>query len=373
MELLYEIWLHEVCDFEPELAAKMAPVFEKPVHSFSSSDKERELLKEIGVSGEFAERMSNPEIFERAKATIKYCEDNGIRIITMDSEEYPARLKEINTPPRILFAKGAYLSIDNEVGVSVVGARKCTDHGKTFARLIGRSLARHNIVVISGMAEGIDAEAHKGALDEEGKTIAVLAGSVDHIYPKCNERLYRQILEKGGTILSERPPKTPVKRYFYQQRNRIITGLSLGAVIVEGEEHSGTSISARVALEDNKDIFAVPGNPMQAMSKLPNRLIDEGAIFVKNADIPAYHYKERFPNLVFERTSKNTPAKKTEHLLTEDQKILKFLKENGGVARADQLAESLGINLGVLSGRLTILCIKGKIRQESGNRYVLCE
>lgn len=373
MELLYEVWLHSIATFEPEVAAKLAPIFERSTNTFTSGDVDKKLVKEIGLSGEFANRMSDAEVFKEAKEIIKYCRDNGIRIITTDSPEYPQSLKHINLPPRILFAKGAEIKRKNEIGVAVVGCRKPTDHGKTFARMIGKSLGQSNITVVSGLAEGIDTEAHWGALDAGAKTVAVLAGSVDEVYPKSNERLYHRILENGGTIVSERPPRTFVKRYFYQQRNRIIIGMASGTVVVEGKIDGGTAISARLALDENKDIFAVPGNPVLWQSELPNKLISEGAEMVIKADVVAQAYKERYPDLlVSKEVHKPLPENnKPERILSEDEKILEFLSENGRIATAEEIAENCKISINVLSGRLTILCIKGKLRQESGNRYVL--
>ncbi len=372
MELLYEVWLHTISKFEPDIANKISPLFETNNNMFTSGDRDERFIQDLGISGEFSKRMKSPEFFKEAQDIIEYCIENDIRIITRDSGEYPECLRHITLPPRILFAKGAYLNIDNEVAVSVVGCRKPTDQGKSFARLVGKALGENNITVISGMAEGIDGQAHKGALDGGGKTIAVLAGSVDHIYPQCHEKLYRDILDNGGTILSERPPKTPVRKYFYQQRNRIITGLSYGTVFVEGKEGSGTSITARLALDDNKDIFAVPGSPVCWQSELPNRLISEGAVIMTSADVPVKYYRERFPHMISKKPEiyKEKPA---ENLLTEDERILEFLKDNSGIAGVEDISDALGIAANILSGRLTILCIKGKIRQESGNRYMLAE
>lgn len=372
MEILYEVWLHHIASFEPEVAAKMAPLFERPKNTFTSGDMDKKILREIGLSGEFEKRMSDPEMFREAKEIIRYCKDNEIRIITMDSEEYPQILKNINLPPRLLFVKGARLCQNGEIAVSVVGCRRATEHGRSFARLIGKSLGRNNITVVSGLAEGIDGQAHWGALDSGAKTVAVLAGSVDEVYPKCHERLYREILENGGSIVSERPPKTPVKRYFYQQRNRIIIGMTMGTVVVEGAINGGTSISARLALDENRDIFAVPGSPMLWQSELPNKLIDEGAVIARSADVPSETYRERYPNTVFEKEEKK-PRILPEKIIGEDEKILEFLRDSGGISTAEKIAEGCKISINVLSGRLTILCIKGKLRQESGNRYILAE
>ncbi len=372
MELLHEVWLHTVSKFEPDVASKLAPLFEIESGTFTSSDRETQLIHDLGISGEFSRRLSNPEFFREAQDIIEYCAENDIRIITQDSPEYPEGLRNIALPPRLLFAKGEILDLDNEVAVSVVGCRKPTEYGKSFAHLLGKEMGAYGITVVSGMAEGIDGEAHRGALSTNGKTIAVLAGSVDFIYPQCHEKLYRDILDNGGTILSERPPKTPVRKYFYQQRNRIITGLSKGTVFVEGKRSSGTAITARIALEENRDIFAVPGSPMLWQSSLPNHLIEEGAVVVSSADVPILYYKELFPHIISEKI-KDTTADIQSGILDDDAKILEFLRDNGSIANVEQISEAVGILPSALSGRLTILCIKGKIRQESGNRYILAE
>lgn len=373
MELLHEVWIHALSDFEPETAAKVAILFERKATSFKSADKEEKLMEDIGLSGEFSQRFSESEFLKKAKGIIEYCKSNGIRIITKDSEEYPESLREINLPPRLLFLKGAQLKAKDDVKVSVVGCRKPTDHGKSFARLISREMAKSGITVVSGMAEGIDGQAHLGALDEGGKTIAVLAGSVDEVYPRCHDRLYRQILENGGTIISERPPGTVTQKYFYRQRNRIIIGLSKGAVIVEGKEQSGTSITANLALEENRDVFAVPGSPMLWQSELPNRMISEGAIVVNNAKTISEYYSEAVPEVIFERKEDLKKVPLGKNASTDDERILEYLRDNGGISGIEELSEALNMGLSVLTGRLTILCIKGKLRQEAGNRYVLTE
>ena len=373
MGILHEVWLHVIAKFEPDVAEKLATFFDRDVQGFNSSAKDKELLQQIGLSGEFASRISEPEFLKEAKAIVDYCEKSGIRIITEESDEYPESLKHVNIPPRLLFVKGAKLNLDSEVAISVVGTRKPTDHGKTFARKLGKAMAEHGIVVVSGMAEGIDGQAHVGAIEGGGKTIAVLAGSVDVIYPKCHAKLYREILASGGTIISERPPGTPTKKYFYQQRNRIVTGLSQGTVFVEGKEASGTSMTARIALENNKDIFAVPGSPMQWQAELPNRLISEGAVVVNNEMVPVEYYRDMYPEKMKNKKEVLTKPAATVKLASEDETILEYLRDRGGIARMEEIADCCNIPVNVLVGRLTILSIKGKIRQESGNRYILTE
>ena len=369
MNVLYELWLQSICGFEPDMVEKAAVLFNGKNNKFSSPEMEKQRLCRNGVPEKISKRVSDGKYLELAKDVEEYCNQNGIRIITQESNEYPDLLRHINTPPRILFAKGEKLNLNERISVSVVGSRKPTLQGKSIARQIGCDLAENGITVISGMAEGIDAEGHKGALEGGGKTVAVLAGSVDAIYPKSNEKLYYEIL-KNGTVISERPPGAVVKPYFYQQRNRIVVGLSQGTVVVEGKAKSGTAITARLALENNRDVFAVPGGLLNWQSELPNILAGDGAIVVDKISRVSEYYKEMRPEL-FEVIRVEKKAEKVSGLSAEDEKILEFIVQSGGVSGSEEMLEELGFAPNVLSSRLTILCIRGILRQESGNRYVL--
>lgn len=371
MKTLYELWLHSICDFDPGVVEKMVSVFEGGLNKFSSPERERREVQNAGLPKKFGTRLSDAAFFDKACEISEYCDKNHIRIINQESDEYSEFLRNTNTPPRILFAKGEKIDLNKNLFVSVVGCRKPTDQGLSIARQIGRALAEAGIVVVSGMAEGIDAEAHKGALEAGGKTVAVLAGSVDEIYPKSNEKLYYEIL-KNGMIVSERPPGTVVRKYFYQQRNRIVVGLSHGTVIVEGKEPGGTSMTARLALENNRDIFAVPGNPIVWQASLPNKLIGEGAIIVEKKDSVVEYYKDMRPEY-FEHnnTEKNAEPVVIQGISDEDAVILNYIRDKAGVASMEELSENCGLALNVIASRLTILCIRGILRQESGNRYVL--
>jgi len=371
MNDLYELWLHSICGFEPEYVEKMVFLFERDSNKFSSNEMDIQAIIKAGMPKKLAERISDAEFFDKACKIEDYCKENQIRIINQNSSEYSEFLKNTNTPPRILFAKGEKIDLNNNLCVSVVGCRKPTKQGLSVARQIGRKLAEAGIVVVSGMAEGIDAEAHKGAIEAGGKTVAVLAGSVDEIYPKSNEKLYYEIL-KNGMVISERPPWTVVQRYFYQQRNRIVVGLSHGTVIVEGKTPGGTSMTARIALDNNRDIFAVPGKPGVWQSELPNRLIAEGAMIVERMEDPAEYYKENRPEFFRNKTVKKTSQPgKIQGFSDEDMKILSFIKDNAGVATMEELSENCNLPLNVLASRLTVLCIRGALRQESGNSYIL--
>jgi len=375
MKDLYELWLHSICGYEPQIVEKLVFMFERDEKKFSSSEVDAQQLKKLGISKKIGDRLSDAKYFNQACNTETYCNDNHIRIINQENSDYPEFLRNTDTPPRILFAKGERIDLNNNLFVSIVGSRTPTLQGLNTARQLGRKLAEAGIIVVSGMAEGIDAEAHKGALEAGGKTVAVLAGSVDHIYPKSNTKLYYEIL-KNGMILSERPPKTSVRRYFYQQRNRIIVGLSHGTVIVEGKAKSGTAISARLAVDNNRDVFAVPGNPTVWQSELPNKLIGEGAIIVDKVDSPVEYYREIRPEFFKKAVAEERKASAQsllQGLGEEDVKILTCIRDNGCVASMDELVEKCNLPVNVIGSRLTILCIKGILRQESGNRYVLNE
>ncbi len=371
MEILYELWMHTICDFEPETVEKAAVLFENRGRSFSSNMADRFKLADAGISPKLADRIGEVEYFKQAQDILDYCNDNEIRIINKESAEYPELLRYINSPPRILFAKGKKIDFNNNLCVSVVGSRKPTPQGKVAAREIGKSLGAEGVIVVSGMAEGIDAEAHKGAIESGGKTIAVLAGSVDTIYPKSNQKLYYDILE-NGMVISERPPRTVVKPYFYQQRNRIVVGISQGTVVVEGELQSGTAITARLATDNNKDVFAVPGNPLVNMAELPNGLISDGAMIVDKISRPVEYYKETLSEHFGKTLPQNQKEEKRfENFSEDDRTILDFIRAKGGVADAEEMSEELGFSPSVLGTKLTVLCIRGVLRQESGNRYIV--
>lgn len=368
MDILYELWLHAICKFEPDVAATVVSAFDGEETKLHSVEYEIERLKKMGLASEVAERLTDSSYFEQAKEIMEYCEKNDIRIITKDDKDYPEYLKNMEFPPRILFAKGEKINLNDSLCVSVVGCRKATPHGKEVARQIGYDLAKNGVVVVSGMAEGIDAEAHIGAIRAGGKTVAVLAGSVDGIYPKSNTKLYYQIL-KNGMIISERPPKSAVRKYYYRQRNRIVVGISKGVVIVEGDFGTGTSMTLGIATENNRDIFAVPGNPLVKQARLPNQLIDDGAVIVNRIDKVTEYYSDFCSkNKTEEDEEPILPASKGNSV---EQQILEFISDNGGEALNEEIAEGCNMPLSRLNSYLTILVIKGFLRQESGNRYIL--
>jgi DNA processing protein len=211
---------------------------------------------------------------------------NDIAFVTVDEEQYPKELKNIEDPPYGLFYKGDISKYNNTLSVSIVGSRACSRYGIDVTKIITKELIENNVTIVSGMAKGIDAIAHKTAVDNNGYTVAVLGCGVDVIYPKENLKLYNDIISKGGCVLSEFVPGTRPLSMNFPIRNRIISGLSKLTIIAEAGEKSGTLITATKALEQGKDVIAVPGSIFSEESKGTNKLIKEGAhVFTEVDDI----------------------------------------------------------------------------------------
>ena len=237
------------------------------------------------------------------------CARDGQFILTMGDSLYPNRLRTIFDPPILLYGKGALPVFDDEVAVTVVGTRSCTPYGVRAASQLGYELSKQGALLVSGMAKGIDGEALKGALRAGGFTAAVLGGGADVIYPAENRRLYQDIVATG-VILSEYPPGTVPKADHFPVRNRLLSALSLATVVVEAPEKSGALITATTALEQGREVFAVPGPFDAPMSRGTNALIREGAGLVCEAWDVLSFYESRFPHKLRPLRAKLPPLPK---------------------------------------------------------------
>ncbi|WP_425583486.1 DNA-processing protein DprA [Terriglobus aquaticus] len=233
-------------------------------------------LEALGMPASSAQFVHDGKALAAAEAEMQRVAEQGAGILTHDCDEYPQRLREIYDPPPVLWFRGetALLSLP---GIAVVGTRHPSPYGAGMAQMLSRDLASRGMVILSGMARGIDTEAHKGALEAKGKTVAVWGTGIDVIYPKENKRLAEQILANGGCLLSEFPTGTFPAPQNFPLRNRVLSGMSVGVLVVEAAEHSGTRITARCAMEQNRDVYAVPGNVTNKNSWGPNTLIKQGA------------------------------------------------------------------------------------------------
>ena len=210
----------------------------------------------------------------------EYSQSNGIKTINILNKNYPERLKNIYDYPILLFAKGNLDILNSEKIIAIVGTRNCSLYGNKITKEFSYSLAKRGAIIVSGIAKGIDTQAHIGALEASGKTIAVLGSGINYVYPKENEKLYRSIIEKSGLVISEYPLYTkPIPNYF-PWRNRIISGLSDKVLVTEASKKSGSIITANFALEQGREVYAIPGNINSIVSKGTNDLIKDGANLV---------------------------------------------------------------------------------------------
>lgn len=245
----------------------------------------KRIISRYGSVGKALEEISlKRKIFPKAKAEeeIMTAEIKKIRLITIEDKEYPYNLKQIEDAPPILYALGNVDLLQNDNMLAVVGSRNASLSARKLAEQISGEVAKQNIIVVSGMARGIDAAAHTGALKANGKTIAVVGTGVDVVYPKENEKLYQE-LTKNGLVLSEYPFHTQPQASNFPRRNRIVSGLSKGVLVVEAGVQSGSLITAHQALEQGRDVYAVPGAPYDGRSSGCNKLLKDGAVLVESA------------------------------------------------------------------------------------------
>ena len=282
-ENAYWIWLSLIPVLGSIKKQKLLQYFATPEKIFLES--KQGLLKIEGIGEKIVNEILDKNIRKSVKNHITYMEKNNIQFITIQDEEYPQILKEIYDYPISLYVKGN-AEILNSKSIAIVGCRDATTYGKNSAKYFGYNLANEGICVVSGLAKGIDSYAHIGALgaigssDSKGKTIAVLGNGLDMIYPQENIELANMIIEKGGAIISEYPLGTKPDKMNFPARNRIVSGMSRGVLVVEAKEKSGTLITVDFALEQGRDVFVVPGNINSVYSVGTNRLIKEGARLV---------------------------------------------------------------------------------------------
>lgn len=260
-------------------AGSVSRVFQLKRQDFT---QQQLLFNEIGGLPASIKRLLNFRDWKSCERDAELCRERGVKILPYNDRDYPSLLRMIDDPPLVLFVRGDIALLGDGPLIGIVGARKASPVGKAKAYEIAHDLASRGIVVTSGMAFGIDAAAHRGALDAEGSTIAVWGTGPDIVYPRTHVRLARRIAE-NGTIVTEFPPGVGSHPHHFPQRNRIVSGLSLGVIVVEAAQRSGSLITARFALEQGRDVCVVPGAAGQLNFGGSNRLIKEGAALVENA------------------------------------------------------------------------------------------
>jgi len=254
----------------PRAAAKLLERFGSAEAVYNATRTE---LEQLRLAPEAVDIIIARELRSAAEAEITAVKKLGGDILLLDDGVYPSSLREIYDPPIVLYVKGAWSECLDQPCIGVVGSRKASTYGQNAALMLARDLAQRGMTVVSGFARGIDAAAHRGALEGGGRTIAVLGTGIDEVYPRDHKKLAEEILARGGALVSQFPLGTPPVSENFPYRNRIISGLSLGVVVVEAAENSGSLITARLAMEQNREVFAVPGNITSRNSFGTNYLI----------------------------------------------------------------------------------------------------
>ena len=333
-------------------------------------------LEATGMRAVSAQSLATGKSLELAQQECVKAAEAGAKIISLSDPEYPSRLKEIYDPPVILFVKGS-VDVLAQPGIAMVGTRHPTPYGSGMAERLSTDLAARGLVIISGLARGIDTASHRGAIAAKGKTVAVLGTGIDVMYPKENTRLAEQIVAFGGALISEFPVGTFPAPQNFPIRNRIISGMSAGVLVVEAAEYSGTRITSRCALEQNRDVYAVPGNVTNKNSWGPNTLIKQGAKLVATWEDVWEELPTDVQMALTAMRPNESPEAETASLFPDEvaspheKKILKLLKADEST-HIDQLVELLEneMSSSEIFAALFELELNGKIRQMPGKNFV---
>jgi DNA processing protein len=360
---IYMLWLSSMAgQISSQKLNMILEIFGTAREAFYAEPQEvkRAAFLASGAASVFAKNHS----LQYIEGLLERMESAGIAYFSREHERFPALLKEIPDPPVGIFCIGT-LPPDNTHKVAVIGSRKCSEYGLMAARMLAKPLARAGVIIVSGMARGVDSMAHRGALEGGGKTIAVLGCGVDVCYPSENKNLREEIIA-NGCVVSEYPPGTRPMPAYFPARNRIISGLSRGVVVSEAGNKSGTLITVDQAIEQGREVFAVPGNISSRLSEGTNRLISDGAT-------PVSDFKDILLNLGIspeeENDTKPVAEKISKKLLAQEEKLVydSLCFEPTSI---DTLIEATGSETGKLLLLLAQLEIKGLVKKLHGSRYI---
>lgn len=357
----------------PTKSKKLVEHFGSPEAVFRASLTE---LESTGIQAVSAQALATGKSAELAREELARAAAAEAAIVSIDDPSYPPRLKEIYDPPLILYVRGNP-EVLTRPGIAMVGTRHPTPYGSGMAERLASDLAAQGLTIISGMARGVDTASHRGSISAKGKTVAVFGTGVDVIYPKENSRLAEQILALGGALISEFPLGTFAAPQNFPIRNRIISGMSVGVLVVEAAEYSGTRITARCALEQNRDVFAVPGNVTNKNSWGPNTLIKQGAKLVATwedvwEDLPTEVRLALTPPASPESSSAQSASLfPDEGLPPHEKRILSLLKADEST-HIDELVEKLETEMSSseIFAALFELELAGKVKQMPGKNFV---
>ena len=360
----------------PRAAAKLLERFGSAEAVYGATRAE---LEQLRLLPEAVDSIIARELQDKAEAEIENVKKLGADLLILDDGVYPSLLREIYDPPITLYVKGAWDQCLDQPCVAIVGSRRCSTYGQNAALMLARDLAQRGVTVVSGFARGIDAAAHRGALEGGGRTVAVLGTGIDQFYPRDHKKLADEILERGGAVVTQFPLSTPPVSENFPYRNRIISGLSLGVVVVEAAENSGSLITARLAIEQNREVFAVPGNITSRNSFGTNYLIKgAGAKLVQQwqdiaAELPPQIAAKLLPPPFGEKKKEKSLADQLalvpENLSGAEHAVFKLLSADNP-AHIDALLDTTKLSISDLTAALLALEMRELVRALPGRCFV---
>lgn len=356
----------------PRKATQLLERFGSAENVFHATRSELESLR---LKPETIESILKREFYEKADEELEKVRKLGGDVLILDDGSYPYFLREIADPPITLYVKGDWQACFDAPCIAVVGSRRCSTYGENASEMLSRDLAANGICIISGLARGIDTAAHRGAITAGGRTIAVLGTGIDNVYPKENARLVDEILDSGGAIVSQFPLETPPLKDNFPYRNRIISGLSLGVLIVEASERSGSLITARLAMEQNREVLAVPGNITSKNSFGTNYLIKSGAKLVQQWQDVASELPQEISSRILppkidkeEQSESKQPDLMPANLNDNERKIWQHLSADEPT-HIDNLLEASSLSIGEVTAVLLNLEMRELVRALPGNSF----
>lgn len=360
----------------PRAAAKLLERFGSAEAVYSATRAE---LEKVRLLPEAVDSIIARDMHERAEAEIESVRKLGAEILILDDGVYPSLLREIYDPPIALYVTGAWAECLDQPCIAIVGSRRCSTYGLNAATMLARDLAQRGVTIVSGFARGIDAAAHRGAIEAGGRTVAVLGTGIGEVYPRDHKKLGEEILEAGGAMVTQFPLATPPVSENFPYRNRIISGLSLGVVVVEAAENSGSLITARLAIEQNREVFAVPGNITSRNSFGTNYLIKgAGAKLVQQwqdvaAELPPQIAARLLPPPLGDKKREKSVADQLamvpQGLTGYEQSVFKLLSADNP-AHIDALVNQSRISIPDLTAALLTLEMRDLVRALPGKCFV---
>lgn len=377
--IVYLMWLHLKNTVTPGTACRLIEQFGSPEKVYMADKKEYETY---GITNKELLRELLDKSVRKANFQIQAAQNLGISLLGYKTKQYPSILYEIPDPPLILYVQGDVSLLHKRNIFCIVGTRHCSAYGASAAFGVAEQLSRCGMIVLSGVAMGIDSAAHRGALRGGGNTIGIMGCGLDVNYPQENQQMRNDII-KQGVLISEFPLGTPPYGSNFPIRNRLLSAFSLGVAVMEAREKSGALITAKYAAEQGRDVFALPGNISNPLSVGTNRLIQDGAMLLMGADSILAEYLVRYPEYFSFEKDTETPCDDAAPVISENEEkslhnvslsdyekgIYKHLTKEP--LHVDELSKRSGIAINEVMSILTMLQIKGKIKEHPGNRFSL--